>query len=123
MNQRTAILLLAHGARDPEWARPMERLVAVVSGHANGVRVIASYLEFMTPGLPAAIEAAVQEGCSKIRVVPVFLAAGGHVKRDVPVMLQAAQVRHPDCTIELAGVLGEAESVIEAMAGEVLRGL
>lgn len=119
--QGTAILLLAHGARDPEWTRPLQRLVAAVAEGAQGASVAACYLEFTAPDLPAAMAAAVAQGAARIRVVPVFLAAGGHVKRDVPAMLAAARLQYPACTIELAGVLGEADAVIAAMAREVLR--
>ncbi len=123
MKDSPAILLLAHGARDPEWARPIERLVAAVAHEAPAARVMSAFLEFMSPTLAEAIDAAFAEGHTHIRVVPVFLAAGGHVKRELPAMIAAAKLRHPTCTIELAGVLGEATTVIAAMAREAAREL
>ncbi|GAA5185790.1 CbiX/SirB N-terminal domain-containing protein [Niveibacterium umoris] len=116
----TAILLFAHGARDPDWARPLEKLAAAVRALRPGVAVHPCFLEFMNPDLPGAIAAAVAEGAHRIEVVPVFLAAGGHVKRDLPAMLDAARIAHPGVTIVLASVLGEAESVIAAMAAHVV---
>jgi sirohydrochlorin cobaltochelatase len=123
MSASTAIVLLAHGARDPEWARPMERLAEAVSRQLPDARVTSAFLEFMAPTLGEAIDAAVAAGGARIRVVPVFLAAGGHVKRDVPAMIEAARQRHPSCTIEMGAVLGESEAVIAAMAGAAAAGL
>ena len=123
MSASPAIVLLAHGARDPEWARPMERLVEAVSRQLPDAHVASAFLEFMSPTLGDAIDAAVAAGSQRVRVVPVFLAAGGHVKRDVPAMIESAKLRHPGCTIEMAGVLGESEAVIAAMAAAAAAGL
>lgn len=116
----TAILLFAHGARDPEWARPIEKLADAIRALRHGVTVQPCFLEFMSPDLASAIDAAIAAGASRVEVVPVFLAAGGHVKRDLPEMLDAARARHPGTPIVLSGVLGEAEAVIAAMAAHVV---
>ncbi|MCL2657337.1 MAG: CbiX/SirB N-terminal domain-containing protein [Betaproteobacteria bacterium] len=118
-----AVLLLAHGARDPEWARPVQRLAEALERQQSGAWVCTAFLEFMPPSLPEAIDEAVRRGHRRILVVPVFLAAGGHVKRDLPAMITAAANRHSGFRITLADVIGEAESVIAAMAQEVLRQL
>jgi sirohydrochlorin cobaltochelatase len=49
-------------------------------------------------------------------VVPVFLAQGGHVKRDLPEMIAAARARHAAVEIQLMPALGESLLVIAAMA-------
>ncbi|MEC5387392.1 CbiX/SirB N-terminal domain-containing protein [Uliginosibacterium sp. H3] len=115
-----AIVLFAHGARDPEWARPMQRLAESVRAAEPGVPVFTAFLEFMTPDLPGAAEQAVQAGATELIVVPVFLAQGGHVRRDVPVMLARIRERHAGVRIELRDALGESQAVIDAMAKVVL---
>lgn len=115
-----AIILFAHGARDPDWARPLEHLCKVVSGRAPDIDVRLAFLEFMSPSLAQAIDEAVGAGAERVDVVPVFLAQGGHVRRDVPLLLQAAQARHPALQISLREALGESPAVIEAMADCVL---
>lgn len=116
----TAILLFAHGARDPEWARPLEKLAVAIRALRPGVIVEPCFLDFLAPDLPAAIDDVVARGATRIEVVPVFLAAGGHVKRDLPSMLEAARAAHGGVQIVLSGVLGEAEPVIAAMAAHVV---
>lgn len=115
-------ILFAHGARDPEWAAPLLRLREAVQRRCPQADVRVAYLEFMTPDLATAIGLAVQAGAGSIDVVPVFLAQGGHVKRDLPVMVMQAMVRYPGIRIDLKPALGELALVIEAMAASVVPG-
>ena len=72
---KTRILLFAHGARDPRWSAPLERLAEVVRAGDESVEVGLAFLEFMTPSLPDAIAQAVEQGIAHVRVVPVFRSA------------------------------------------------
>lgn len=110
------VLLFGHGARDPQWAGPMQRIRARMLAAPNPPRVELAFLELMSPSLPEAIAAAVADGARHILVVPVFLAQGGHLKRDVPALVATAAAAHPGCRIELAGAVGEADAVIDAIA-------
>lgn len=111
-----AVVLFGHGARDPEWARPMRRTRELLQALAPDVPVELAFLEFMTPTLAEAIDRLVAGGARRIAVVPMFIAQGGHLKSDVPDLVAAARLRHPDCEIVQAPAVGEAESVIAAMA-------
>lgn len=115
MNHK-AIVLFGHGARDPDWAQPMQRAREAVQRDAPEVVVELAFLEFMKPGLVDAIDCLAQGGARHVTVVPMFLAQGGHVKKDLPVLLDEARARHPACEIALVSAVGEADSVIEAMA-------
>lgn len=112
----TAVVLFGHGARDPEWAGPMRRIRECMLAQAEAPRVELAFLEFMTPTLPEVIDALAREGVERIAVVPIFLAQGGHLKRDLPVLLDEARAAHPDCSITLALAAGEAPLVVAAMA-------
>ncbi len=81
---RTALILFAHGARDPEWAEPMRRVCAAVREQAPELRVELAFLEFIKPDLRACAESLIAERWERILVVPMFIARGGHLKRDVP---------------------------------------
>ncbi len=111
-----AVVLFGHGARDPEWAGPMQRVRARMLSDAPGLRVELAFLEFMSPTLADAISALAADGASRIAVVPVFLAQGGHLKRDLPLLLDEARHAHPACKISLARAAGEADAVVAAMA-------
>lgn len=120
-NIRHAIILFAHGARDPEWARPVETLLATVKARHPGTRACSAFLEFMPPTLETAIDDCVADGSRHITIVPVFLAQGGHLKREVPHLMEQARTRHPGVTLQLTGAIGEQREVIEAMAVAIAR--
>ena len=117
----TAIVLFAHGARDPEWANPLRRVQAAIRQRANGVNVELAFLEFMAPTLPECVTALVADGATKIVVMPMFIAQGGHLKRDVPEMLNLLRSTYPEVQFSLGGAIGENEIVVQAMAEAALK--
>jgi sirohydrochlorin cobaltochelatase len=118
---KQGIVLFAHGSRDPQWARPFEQLAAAVTKKMH-VPVKLAYLELMQPTLDQAVAALVKEGTTRIRVVPVFLGQGGHVKEDLPRLVDAARKRHPEMKISLDAPIGEQAAVIEAIAAAIVTG-
>lgn len=116
----TALILFAHGARDPEWARPMQRVCALLRQQAPTLRVELAFLEFIPPDLRNCAEALVADGVQRVLVVPMFIARGGHLKRDLPLLLAELRQQHPGTIFDLADAVGEAETVVQAMAKHAL---
>jgi sirohydrochlorin cobaltochelatase len=114
-----AIILFAHGARDPEWAQPFERLRAALRSLTPGVKVELAYLELMQPDLAATVDTLAAGGATAISVVPVFMAQGGHLKRDLPQRIGEVQGRHPAIRFSLQPAIGEAQAIIDAMAAHI----
>lgn len=115
------LVLFGHGARDPEWAGPMRRTREAILAADASLPVELAFMEFMTPNLDEAVDALVERKLTHITVIPVFLAQGGHLKRDVPALVAAAQARHPACEIRLAVAAGESSLVIDAIAAYAMR--
>ncbi|MFN3416278.1 MAG: sirohydrochlorin chelatase [Caldimonas sp.] len=113
---RTGIVLFAHGARDPAWARPFEAVRARLAELQPQSAVALAYLEFMSPDLLQAGQAVAAQGCTDVRVVPLFLGAGGHVRKDLPQLVEELRRRHPQVQWTLAPAVGEHPAVVEAMA-------
>ena len=113
---KPALLLLAHGARDPRWAAPFEAMAARIAVLAPDRAVRLSYLDFLPPDLLSAADQLVQEGCNRIDIVPLFLGSGGHVRNDVPRLVEELQAKNPSVTWTLHPAIGELSEVIEAMA-------
>ncbi len=110
------ILLFAHGARDPRWAEPFEAVAARVRARDATLWVQLAFLEFMSPALREAGDSLAAAGCERVDVVPLFLGAGGHVRKDLPALLDALRAAHPQVEWRLQRTIGEVESVIDAMA-------
>ncbi|KXB32453.1 cobalamin biosynthesis protein CbiX [Dechloromonas denitrificans] len=118
---KTALILFAHGARDPEWANPMRRVQAVVRQRVADMPVELAFLEFMTPTLTDCATALVEGGARKVVVMPMFIARGGHLKNEVPVMIETLRSTYPEVEFLLGGAIGENEIVVQAMADAALK--
>ena len=111
-----ALVLFAHGARDPGWARPFEALRERMRALAPDVPTELAYQEFMQPTLADAVSGLAARGISAITVVPVFLGQGGHLKRDLPLIVDGIRAAHPAVTIDVKPPIGEQDAVIAAIA-------
>jgi sirohydrochlorin cobaltochelatase len=111
-----ALVLFAHGARDPAWVEPFLRLQKLIEAQRPGVIVKLAFLELMQPPLPELVEQLVASGCREISVVPVFLGQGGHVRRDLPALIEGLRQRHADLDLRVAGAVGEDADVLAAIA-------
>ena len=121
MASPTALILFAHGARDARWALPFEAVASAVRQLRPDLAVSLAYLEFMSPSLIDAAETAVAQGARRVQVVPLFLGAGGHVRKDLPVLMETLAARHPAVTFCLEAAIGEREDVIAAMAQSIVQ--
>ena len=117
---KTALILFAHGARDPEWASPIRRVCSTVQAQAPDLRVEPAFLEFIQPNFRDCAESLLLEGFERIIVLPMFMAQGGHLKQDIPRLIEDLRQRDPRARFELACAVGEAESIVQAMAAHVL---
>ncbi len=115
-----AVILFAHGARDPEWANPLRRVQAAMRAQSPEAVVELAFLEFMTPSLADCAATLVANGADRIVVLPMFIAQGGHLKRDVPNMLAQLRNDWPHVQFALAPAIGENDRVIQAMAAAAL---
>ncbi len=91
MTASTRILLLAHGSSDRRWCETFETLAAPTLDALPEARI--AYMELAEPSLESQIVQAAADGITDVRVVPLFLAAGRHLRRDVPAMLEALKTR------------------------------
>jgi sirohydrochlorin cobaltochelatase len=123
MNKR-ALILFAHGARAASWAAPFERLRDLTAARLtqvpqapqeSPVAVSLAFLELMEPRLPAEVARLLAGGVDDITVVPVFLGQGGHLLRDLPLLVAQLKIDHPGVAIKVAGAVGEDPGVLDAM--------
>ncbi len=114
------IVLFAHGARDPDWARPFEAVRDRVRMSRPEYPIALAYLELMSPTLEEAIAALAAEGALAITVFPLFMAQGAHLKQDIPRILDAIRATHPRIPIALESAIGEVPEVLDAIAAWVL---
>ncbi|HEX4798263.1 MAG TPA: CbiX/SirB N-terminal domain-containing protein [Burkholderiales bacterium] len=115
----TAVILFAHGAREPEWAQPLESIRDRL--RAAGTQVTLAFLEFMSPSLDEAAAKFANKGIKTVIIVPLFLAQGTHLKRELPAMVETIRKRHPKTEFRVTPALGEAPEIVAAITEWVQR--
>ena|SRR5664279_5218157 len=114
------VVLFAHGARDARWAEPFAKVTEGVRVGAPDLPVEIAFLEFMDPDLASAVARLTRRGVTRIRVIPLFLGTGGHLRAEVPRLVAGIAALHPGVAIDLAPAAGDDPRVIEALAAYCL---
>jgi sirohydrochlorin cobaltochelatase len=111
----SALVLFAHGSRDPAWAAPFRAVQAKTSAARPDLDVALAFLEMMQPNLTDAVDTLVTRGHEKVAIAPLFMAQGAHLKRDLARIVDELRSRHPNVVLDVLPAAGEVESVLEAM--------
>ena len=116
-----AVILFAHGSRDPRWRDPMEAVAQRMRVREPQTAVICAYLELAEPDLAAAAAQMIDDGARNLHVVPMFLGMGKHAREDLPELVTALRVAHPTVPVSVARAVGEEAEVTELLATIALR--
>jgi sirohydrochlorin ferrochelatase len=115
---KTALLLIAHGSRQEE---ANADLLYVAAGlRAQGWAIVeASFLELVEPGIAEGGARCVEQGAEQVILVPYFLSAGVHVRRDLAEARAKLAERFPAVDFRLAEPLGQHSLLLEIVAERV----
>jgi sirohydrochlorin ferrochelatase len=122
---KTALLLIAHGSRQAEANADLLHLAQELRGRGHEV-VVPSFLELAEPGIEEGGRRCVAAGAGRVVLVPYFLSAGVHVRRDLAAARDRLAREFPAVEFLLAEPLGRhplLAEVVAQRAGEVLSGV
>lgn len=108
---RTVLVLLSHGVKGAQGGSMKK--VAQTAGRLGGRACFDAYLSFEEPSLSGAIAALAGAGGLRVIVIPMFLAAGRHLKQDVPEAIEKAVKENPGVRVDLTRHLGADQAVAE----------
>ena len=117
----TAIVLFAHGSRDPLWHAPIEAVAQRIRQCAPQTPVSCAYLELTEPGLPAAVDTLRTQGHQHIRILPMFLGMGRHAREDLPRILDQLRRQYPELRLDCLPAAGESPALIACLADLALQ--
>ena len=86
-----ATILLAHGSTDPKWLEPFNGMLEQIRAGLSSERVELAFMELAEPSLEGQIRSLATDGFQRIEILPLFFAAGRHLRKDVPAMIEAVQ--------------------------------
>ena len=113
---KRAVVLFAHGSRDPLWHKPMEAVAAHLAQSEPDLSVRCAYLELSQPDLATACLELVEASIESIAVIPMFLGVGRHAREDLPLLVDQLRVQHPQVAFELKPAVGEDLRLIQLLA-------
>jgi len=116
-----AIILFAHGARDPDWALPFQIIKRQLQAARPQVQVELAFQDFMSPTLAEAVAEAAARGAKRAVLVPLFMAQGGHLKQDLPRFVAAIREQHPQLDLRVMDAIGDSPEILRAISDWVLR--
>lgn len=117
---KTQLVLFAHGSRDPRWRAPFLKLVDHLRGREGEESVALAFMEFAPPTLVDVARAADARGVGRLRILPLFLAGGAHVAKDIPEQVGWVKEALPAMVVEVLPPIGE-DPRFEALLREITR--
>lgn len=118
----TALLLVAHGSRDPRAAASTRALVRAVARAQPDTHVRAAYLDHTAPTVSSALGALSATGHAEAVVVPLLLTEAYHGRVDIPSVLAEIRASGLPLTVRRSPVLGPGSAGVDAALVRALRG-
>jgi sirohydrochlorin ferrochelatase len=113
---KTALLLIAHGSREAQANADLHHLAEVLRRRGEFAAVEASFLELAEPDIDGGAARCVAAGADGVVLVPYFLSAGVHVRRDLTAARERLAVRYPEVRFRLAEPLGRHPLLADVVA-------
>jgi len=113
---KSALVLFAHGARDAQWSEPFRAMQKAVASRRPDLTVKLAFLEIMQPSLGDCVAALAGDGHQRIVIAPLFLAQGGHLKKDLPRLLKELGMKLPAVDVSVLPPIGEVTELLNAIS-------
>ncbi|NQV61939.1 MAG: sirohydrochlorin chelatase [Alphaproteobacteria bacterium] len=113
------IMVCGHGSRDVDAVTEFQSVADGIRARLPQYDVDSGFLEFATPIIRDRLEALRQRGNKRIIAVPGMLFAAGHVKNDLPSVINTYAAQHPDLEITYGRDLGLDMKLIRAAGDRI----
>ncbi len=119
MSARTGVMVCGHGSRDPQAVSEFAAAARGIAERLPEYVVESGFLEFARPVIRDGLETLRARGITRILAVPGMLFAAGHVKNDIPSVLNAYAAEHPELSIEYGRELGIDLKLVRAAGARI----
>ncbi|MFD3541583.1 sirohydrochlorin chelatase [Streptomyces sp. NPDC058662] len=115
MSGSPALLVIAHGSRDPRHAATVHTLTRRARALRPGLRVETAFLDFNTPSVGPVLSSLYLSGVREVVALPLLLTRAFHAKADIPAALAESTARLPGLSVRVADVLGPSPLLLGAL--------
>jgi sirohydrochlorin cobalto/nickelchelatase len=91
---KIGFLLVGHGSKKPYNMQLINNTAKIIAEKEEDYIVKTGFMEFNEPTIPEALETFRDEDIEVLQVVPLFLARGMHIDRDIPEILGIEEGGH-----------------------------
>lgn len=120
-----ALLLIAHGSRrqrsNDEVIELAQKLKTGCADHYDIVR--AAFLELADILIADGIENCVNDGATRITVLPYFLNSGRHVTEDIPHDVERASLNFPNVQLHIIEHIGASTAMLDMLKAAAIEKL
>jgi sirohydrochlorin ferrochelatase len=113
---KSGLLLIAHGSRQEDANADLDRLAEAVCALGTYGVVEKAFLELAEPSVAEGAARCVARGVRRVILLPYFLSAGIHVRRDLAEARARLAQAHPEVEFRLAEPLGPHPLLLEIVA-------
>jgi sirohydrochlorin ferrochelatase len=117
--ERTAVLLIAHGSREPSANDDLNALAGRLAAEGEHPIVVACFLELAEPDIPTGAERCVARGATHVLMIPYFLSEGVHLRRDLTAAREELHSRYSGVQFRLGPPLGPHPLLDELVAARI----
>lgn len=108
-----ALVLLAHGSRDPLGLQPLEQIRTWVQAAQPDLQVVQAYLSLNQPSLEDCLQNLHHAGVAEATVLPMLVARGQHLNVELPLLLADLQLRFPGLKLSVGPHLGADSAIVD----------
>jgi len=112
---KSCLILLAHGSKNPEWAAPFHQLTADLRKDMGEDAVYLAFMENAEPDLMTVAGEIMKTSVRHCRILPMFMAKGAHFHEDMPAQIAQIEAAFPGFKAELLQPIGLHPLFIELM--------
>ncbi len=123
LEEKTGVLLCGHGSRDPDAVGQLVTLTRRLDARFTDTPVTHGFLEFATPVISDALDTLRTAGVTRVLAAPIMLFAAGHVKNDIPSVLNTYGAQHPEMTIQYGRDLGLDIRMVRAAGARIVEAI
>lgn len=112
--RHTLLVLLAHGSSDPAWQKPFQDMTASIAANQKHP-VKLGFMELCGPSLSDIAKEIPQDQATDVEILPLFFSAGRHLRKDVPMQIQALNQAFSHLNFTLHDPVGFHPKMTEAL--------